>query len=219
MGMPYGSMPRKTVPRAEQATAMDFSVLWDFEVSTEALIIRHRFHTSQNPSELSGTTGTELFQDKPAMNAPISSRRWWHLLPQNLYGSPESSGQNSMCTHRHLHMDLNHFHIQMCWLVYIACVRIHTNTHRHRFLSVAGTKYVDFYSKGDIWHLKASPEMCLSGVSDMQQDKVKSTKTSGVIRFHAEGSQRRLRKPMSFYLHSIFIHEAQEAKVGFFYEH
>lgn len=37
MGMPYGSMPRKTVPRAEQATAMDFSVLWDFEVSTEAL--------------------------------------------------------------------------------------------------------------------------------------------------------------------------------------
>eukprot|EP00075_Anas_platyrhynchos_P016680 XP_027305933.1 transmembrane channel-like protein 2 [Anas platyrhynchos] len=31
MGMPYGSMPRKTVPRAEQATAMDFSVLWDFE--------------------------------------------------------------------------------------------------------------------------------------------------------------------------------------------
>ncbi|XP_035172139.1 transmembrane channel-like protein 2 [Oxyura jamaicensis] len=31
MGMPYGSMPRKTVPRAEQETAMDFSVLWDFE--------------------------------------------------------------------------------------------------------------------------------------------------------------------------------------------
>ncbi|NXU75724.1 TMC2 protein, partial [Oreotrochilus melanogaster] len=31
MGMPYGSMPRKTVPRAEQATAMDFAVLWDFE--------------------------------------------------------------------------------------------------------------------------------------------------------------------------------------------
>ncbi|XP_039381437.1 transmembrane channel-like protein 2 [Mauremys reevesii] len=31
MGIPYGSIPRKTVPRAEQATAMDFSVLWDFE--------------------------------------------------------------------------------------------------------------------------------------------------------------------------------------------
>ncbi|XP_069351869.1 transmembrane channel-like protein 2 [Eulemur rufifrons] len=31
MGMPYGSIPRKTVPRAEQEKAMDFSVLWDFE--------------------------------------------------------------------------------------------------------------------------------------------------------------------------------------------
>ncbi|XP_074842185.1 transmembrane channel-like protein 2 [Carettochelys insculpta] len=31
MGMPYGSIPRKTVPRADQPTAMDFSVLWDFE--------------------------------------------------------------------------------------------------------------------------------------------------------------------------------------------
>uniref|UniRef100_A0A6Q2XL36 Transmembrane channel-like protein n=1 Tax=Esox lucius TaxID=8010 RepID=A0A6Q2XL36_ESOLU len=32
MGMPYGSMPRKTVPRAEEANAMDFAVLWDFGV-------------------------------------------------------------------------------------------------------------------------------------------------------------------------------------------
>ncbi|XP_042550559.1 transmembrane channel-like protein 2 [Dipodomys spectabilis] len=31
MGVPYGSIPRKTVPRAEEAKAMDFSVLWDFE--------------------------------------------------------------------------------------------------------------------------------------------------------------------------------------------
>nr|XP_036873222.1 transmembrane channel-like protein 2 [Manis javanica] len=31
MGMPYGSIPRKTVPRAEEEEAMDFSVLWDFE--------------------------------------------------------------------------------------------------------------------------------------------------------------------------------------------
>ncbi|XP_075384082.1 transmembrane channel-like protein 2 [Tenrec ecaudatus] len=31
MGMPYGSIPRKTVPRAEEDRAMDFSVLWDFE--------------------------------------------------------------------------------------------------------------------------------------------------------------------------------------------
>ena len=32
MGMPYGSVPRKIVPRAEEEKAMDFSVLWDFEV-------------------------------------------------------------------------------------------------------------------------------------------------------------------------------------------
>ncbi|KAJ4941412.1 hypothetical protein JOQ06_011291 [Pogonophryne albipinna] len=30
MGLPYGSIPRKTVPREEQETAMDFSVLNDF---------------------------------------------------------------------------------------------------------------------------------------------------------------------------------------------
>uniref|UniRef100_A0A3B4AQX8 Transmembrane channel-like protein n=1 Tax=Periophthalmus magnuspinnatus TaxID=409849 RepID=A0A3B4AQX8_9GOBI len=30
MGLPYGSIARKTVPRAEQDTAMDFSVLFDF---------------------------------------------------------------------------------------------------------------------------------------------------------------------------------------------
>lgn len=33
MGLPYGSIPRKTVPRAEQATAQDYSVLMDFNVS------------------------------------------------------------------------------------------------------------------------------------------------------------------------------------------
>lgn len=32
MGLPYGSIPRKTVPRAEQETAMDYSVLFDFGV-------------------------------------------------------------------------------------------------------------------------------------------------------------------------------------------
>nr|XP_020670225.1 transmembrane channel-like protein 2 isoform X2 [Pogona vitticeps] len=31
MGASYGSIPRKIVPKAEQPTAMDFSVLWDFE--------------------------------------------------------------------------------------------------------------------------------------------------------------------------------------------
>ncbi|KAJ7988428.1 hypothetical protein DPEC_G00323450 [Dallia pectoralis] len=30
MGLPYGSIPRKTVPRADQATAQDYSVLMDF---------------------------------------------------------------------------------------------------------------------------------------------------------------------------------------------
>ncbi|KAL2091953.1 hypothetical protein ACEWY4_011751 [Coilia grayii] len=30
MGLPYGTIPRKTVPRAEQARAMDFSVLFEF---------------------------------------------------------------------------------------------------------------------------------------------------------------------------------------------
>ncbi|XP_035514021.1 transmembrane channel-like protein 2-B [Morone saxatilis] len=30
MGLPYGSIPRKTVPRNEQETAMDYSVLFDF---------------------------------------------------------------------------------------------------------------------------------------------------------------------------------------------
>lgn len=32
MGRPYGSIPRKTVPRSEEASAMDFAVLWDFGV-------------------------------------------------------------------------------------------------------------------------------------------------------------------------------------------
>uniref|UniRef100_A0AAQ4QJS2 Transmembrane channel-like protein n=1 Tax=Gasterosteus aculeatus aculeatus TaxID=481459 RepID=A0AAQ4QJS2_GASAC len=33
MGRPYGTIPRKTVPRAEATSAMDFAVLWDFGVS------------------------------------------------------------------------------------------------------------------------------------------------------------------------------------------
>lgn len=32
MGMPYGSIPRKIVPREEQDSAMDFSVLFEFGV-------------------------------------------------------------------------------------------------------------------------------------------------------------------------------------------
>lgn len=39
MGLPYGSIPRKTVPREEQATAMDYSVLLDFGVRNVALYL------------------------------------------------------------------------------------------------------------------------------------------------------------------------------------
>lgn len=34
MGKPYGSLPRKTVPRVEEASAMNFAVLWDFGVKS-----------------------------------------------------------------------------------------------------------------------------------------------------------------------------------------
>lgn len=39
MGLPYGSIPRKTVPREEQATAMDYAVLFDFGVRNIALYL------------------------------------------------------------------------------------------------------------------------------------------------------------------------------------
>ena len=39
MGLPYGSIPRKTVPREEQATAMDYSVLFEFNVRISAPFI------------------------------------------------------------------------------------------------------------------------------------------------------------------------------------
>uniref|UniRef100_A0A8C9TZA5 Transmembrane channel-like protein n=1 Tax=Scleropages formosus TaxID=113540 RepID=A0A8C9TZA5_SCLFO len=39
MGRPYGSMPRKTVPRSEQAGAMDFAVLWDFGVRPDETLL------------------------------------------------------------------------------------------------------------------------------------------------------------------------------------
>ncbi|XP_062423869.1 transmembrane channel-like protein 2 [Rhea pennata] len=47
MGMPYGSMPRKTVPRAEQATAMDFSVLWDFEGYIKYSALFYGYYSNQ----------------------------------------------------------------------------------------------------------------------------------------------------------------------------
>jgi len=38
MGKPYGSLPRKTVPRVEEASAMNFAVLWDFGVKSIILV-------------------------------------------------------------------------------------------------------------------------------------------------------------------------------------
>ena len=40
MGLPYGSIPRKTVPREEQATAMDYAVLFEFGVRKIALYLK-----------------------------------------------------------------------------------------------------------------------------------------------------------------------------------
>ncbi|KAK9396500.1 TMC2: Transmembrane channel-like [Crotalus adamanteus] len=47
MGMPYGSIPRKIVPRAEQPTAMDFSVLWDFEGYIKHSAIFYGYYNNQ----------------------------------------------------------------------------------------------------------------------------------------------------------------------------
>uniref|UniRef100_A0AAY4CZ08 Transmembrane channel-like protein n=1 Tax=Denticeps clupeoides TaxID=299321 RepID=A0AAY4CZ08_9TELE len=48
MGKPYGSMPRKTVPRAEQASAMDFAVLWDFGVREASASFLQNPHLNPN---------------------------------------------------------------------------------------------------------------------------------------------------------------------------
>ncbi|XP_077158753.1 transmembrane channel-like protein 2 [Paroedura picta] len=47
MGTPYGSIPRKTVPRAEQPTAMDFSVLWDFEGYIKYSAVFYGYYNNQ----------------------------------------------------------------------------------------------------------------------------------------------------------------------------
>uniref|UniRef100_A0A6Q2YWM5 Transmembrane channel-like protein n=1 Tax=Esox lucius TaxID=8010 RepID=A0A6Q2YWM5_ESOLU len=47
MGMPYGSMPRKTVPRAEEANAMDFAVLWDFGGYAQYSVLFYGYYNSQ----------------------------------------------------------------------------------------------------------------------------------------------------------------------------
>ncbi|XP_015222731.2 transmembrane channel-like protein 2-B [Lepisosteus oculatus] len=47
MGLPYGSIPRKTVPRAEQPTAMDFSVLWDFNGYAKYSVLFYGYYNNQ----------------------------------------------------------------------------------------------------------------------------------------------------------------------------
>ncbi|XP_061589186.1 transmembrane channel-like protein 2-A [Cololabis saira] len=47
MGLPYGSIPRKTVPRAEQDTAQDYSVLMDFQGYCKYSVLFYGFYNSQ----------------------------------------------------------------------------------------------------------------------------------------------------------------------------
>ncbi|XP_076587068.1 transmembrane channel-like protein 1 [Chaetodon auriga] len=47
MGRPYGSIPRKTVPRAEEASAMDFSVLWDFGGYAQYSVLFYGYYNNQ----------------------------------------------------------------------------------------------------------------------------------------------------------------------------
>ncbi|XP_016336120.1 transmembrane channel-like protein 2-A [Sinocyclocheilus anshuiensis] len=47
MGLPYGSLPRKTVPREEQATAMDYSVLTDFNGYCKYSVLFYGYYNNQ----------------------------------------------------------------------------------------------------------------------------------------------------------------------------
>ncbi|XP_034547452.1 transmembrane channel-like protein 1 [Notolabrus celidotus] len=47
MGRPYGSIPRKTVPRAEENSAMDFAVLWDFGGYAQYSVLFYGFYNNQ----------------------------------------------------------------------------------------------------------------------------------------------------------------------------
>lgn len=55
----------------------------------------------------------------------------------------------------------------------------------------------------------------LSGVNEVQWGKIKSTKASGVVQLHAEGSQSRFRNPMPFNLHNNFTNETPELMLHF----
>ncbi|KAG7318566.1 hypothetical protein KOW79_018321 [Hemibagrus wyckioides] len=47
MGMPYGSIPRKTVPRDELSTAMNFDVLWDIEGYLKYSVLFYGYYNNQ----------------------------------------------------------------------------------------------------------------------------------------------------------------------------
>ncbi|XP_029025885.1 transmembrane channel-like protein 2-A [Betta splendens] len=47
MGLPYGSIPRKTVPRPEQANAMDYSVLMDFNGYCKYSVLFYGYYNDQ----------------------------------------------------------------------------------------------------------------------------------------------------------------------------
>ncbi|KAG7241501.1 hypothetical protein INR49_025702, partial [Caranx melampygus] len=47
MGRPYGSIPRKTVPRAEEASAMDFAVLWDCGGYAQYSVLFYGYYNNQ----------------------------------------------------------------------------------------------------------------------------------------------------------------------------
>ncbi|XP_012685826.2 transmembrane channel-like protein 1 [Clupea harengus] len=47
MGRPYGSIPRKTVPRAEETNAMDFAVLWDFGGFAKYSVLFYGYYNNQ----------------------------------------------------------------------------------------------------------------------------------------------------------------------------
>ncbi|XP_049619840.1 transmembrane channel-like protein 1 isoform X1 [Syngnathus scovelli] len=47
MGRPYGSISRKTVPRAEEGSAMDFAVLWDFGGYAQYSVLFYGYYNDQ----------------------------------------------------------------------------------------------------------------------------------------------------------------------------
>lgn len=63
MGLPYGSIPRKTVPREDQATAMDYAVLLDFGVRNIALNLSSFIAASNtNPAQMPIFLIVDVFQ-------------------------------------------------------------------------------------------------------------------------------------------------------------